>query len=145
MLPKNPQNNPYYQSDIRDAIRTRKWLRGEDMSGQAKWIVKEKNIPCAWYAMSVLAPENGIKCLKRHTTKSKFDGYWHAIATVKKGNGKLASTRMGASTFHDEKMSLAFACRNAIKWLLPQQPRGGKPSYKSTGFKSLDEAIAKQV
>ena len=62
MLPKNPQNNPYYQSDIRDAIRTRKWLRGEDMSGQAKWIVKEKNIPCAWYAMSVLAPENGIKC-----------------------------------------------------------------------------------
>ena len=116
------------------------------MSGQAKWIVKDKNIPCAWYAMSCpCTSRTGSSVSSRHTTKSKFDGYWHAIATVKKGNGKLASTRMGASTFHDEKMSLAFACRNAIKWLLPQQPRGGKPSYKSTGFKSLDEAIAKQV
>ena len=109
MIKYNPEHNPYYQSDIRDAIRTRKWLRGEDMSNELKWIVKEKNIPAAWYAISVLAPENGIKCLHRHATKSKFDGYWHAIACVKKGNGKYASVRSGASAFHDEKMSLVLS------------------------------------
>ena len=32
MISQNPEHSPYYQSDIRDAIRTRKWLRGEDMS-----------------------------------------------------------------------------------------------------------------
>ena len=72
MISQNPEHNPYYQSDIRDAIRTRKWLRGEDMSHEPKWIVREKNIPCAWYAISVLAPENGIKCLHppRHARAS---------------------------------------------------------------------------
>ena len=35
MIEYNPEHNPYYQSDIRDAIRTRKWLRGEDMSNQS--------------------------------------------------------------------------------------------------------------
>ena len=121
MIQPNPDNDKYVQSDIRDAIRTRKWLRGEDMSQEAKWIVREKNIACAWYAISVLAPQNGIKCLKRFAVKSRFDGYWHAIATVKKGDGKLASTRTGAGRYHEEQISLCFACRNAIKWLLPQQ------------------------
>ena len=46
MISQNPEHSPYYQSDIRDAIRTRKWLRGEDMSNEPKWIVREKNIPC---------------------------------------------------------------------------------------------------
>ena len=44
MISQNPEHNPYYQSDIRDAIRTRKWLRGEDMRNEPKWIVREKNI-----------------------------------------------------------------------------------------------------
>ena len=147
MIKENPEHNPYYQSDIRDATRTRKWLRGEDMSRELKWIVKEKNIPAAWYAISVLAPENGITCLHRRATKSKFDGYWHAIACVKKGSGKYASVRSGASAFHDEKMTLCFACRNAIKWLLPQQPITDKkpPAYRKTNFASIDEAVNNQA
>ena len=44
MIKQNPEHNPYYQSDIRDAIRTRKWLAGHDMSDEPKWIVEEKNI-----------------------------------------------------------------------------------------------------
>ena len=36
MISQNPEHSPYYQSDIRDAIRTRKWLRGEDMSNEPK-------------------------------------------------------------------------------------------------------------
>ena len=139
MISQNPEHSPYYQSDIRDAIRTRKWLRGEDMSNEPKWIVKDKNIPCAWYAISVLAPENGIKCLHRHAVKSKYDGYWHAIAIVKKGDGKFASTRTGASAFHDEKMVLCFACRNAIKWLLPQAPTAERMAYRDT----QDNALAR--
>ena len=137
MIKENPENNPYYQSDIRDAIRTRKWLRGEDMSHEPKWIVEEKNIPCAWYAISVLAPENGIKCLHREATRGK-DGYWNAIAVCKKGDGILASTRTGASTFHDKQMALAFACRNAIKWLLPQAPRGERMAYRATQDDALE-------
>ena len=132
MITDNPEKNPYYQSDIRDAIRTRKWLAGHDMSRERKWIVEEKNIPCAWYAISVLAPQNGIKCLSRHATQSKYDGYWHAVAAVRKGSGRLASTRTGASTFHDKQMALAFACRNAIKWLLPQAPSGERMAYRDT-------------
>ena len=59
MIKPNLEHNPYYQSDIRDAIRTRKWLAGHDMSDEPKWIVREKNIPTAWYAISTLAPQNG--------------------------------------------------------------------------------------
>ena len=137
MIKDNPEHNPYYQSDIRDAIRTRKWLRGEDMRHELKWIVKEKNIPAAWYAISVLAPENGIKCLSRHATQSR-DGYWNAVAVCRKGSGRLASTRIGASHFHDKKMSLAFACRNAIKWLLPQAPSGERMAYRDTQDNALE-------
>ena len=139
MIKPNPEHNPYYQSDIRDAIRTRKWLAGHDMSNEPKWIVREKNIPCAWYAISVLAPENGIKCLHRAATQSKYDGYWNAVSVVKKGSGQLVSTRIGASTFHDKKMALAFACRNAIKWLLPQAPAAERMAYRDT----QDNALAR--
>ena len=138
MIDQRPEHSKYYQEDIRDAIRTRKWLAGHDMTHELKWIVREKNIPAAWYAISVLAPDNGIKCLARHATKSKFDGYWHAVATVRKGSGRLASTRTGASTFHDEKMSLCFACRNAIKWLLPQAPSGERMAYQATQDEALE-------
>ena len=139
MIKDNPEHNKYYQSDIRDAIRTLKWLRGEDMSHEIKWIVKEKNIPTAWYAISVLAKENGIKCLSRHAVKSKFDGYWNAVAVCRKGSGRLASTRIGASHFHDEKMALCFACRNSIKWLLPQVPQGERMAYKDTQDNALQK------
>ena len=127
MIKQNPEHNPYYQEDIRDAIRTRKWLAGHDMSREQKWIVKEKNIPCAWYAISVLAPENGIKCLSRH-----------AVACVRKGYGRRRSTRLGASTFHDKRMALAFACRNAIKWLLPKAPNGERMAYRDTQDNALE-------
>lgn len=135
--PDNPEHNPYYQSDIRDAIRTRKWLAGHDMSNETKWIVEDKNIPCAWYAIKVLAKQNGIKCLHRHATQDR-NGYWHAVAIVKKGTGRLASTRAGASTFHDKEMALAFACRNAIKWLLPQAPTGERMAYRDTQDNALE-------
>ena len=138
MIKPNLEHNPYYQSDIRDAIRTRKWLAGHDMSDEPKWIVREKNIPTAWYAISTLAPQNGIRCLHRCATQSKYDGYWHAVACVKKGDGKLASIRTGASTFHDKKMALAFACRNAIKWLLPQAPTGERMAYRDTQDNALE-------
>ena len=137
MIGENIEKNPYYQSDIRDAIRTRKWLAGHDMSDEPKWIVREKNIPTAWYAISTLAPQNGIKCLHREATRGK-DGYWNAIAVCKKGDGTLASTRMGASTFHDEKMALCFACRNSIKWLLPQAPQAERMAYRATQDEALE-------
>ena len=135
----NPEHNPYYQSDIRDAIRTRRWLTGVDMSNEPKWIVRDKNIPCAWYAISVLAPENGIKCVERHAVQSRRTGYWHAVAICRKGSGKYASARTGASTFHDKQMALAFACRNAIKWLLPQAPTGERMAYRDI----QDNALAR--
>ena len=138
MFQPNPDHDKYVQEDIRDAIRTRKWLRGEDMSNEVKWIVKKKNIPAAWYAISVLAPENGIKCLKRSAAKSRYDGYWHATATVTKGKGKYASTRTGAGRYHGEKEALCFACRNAIKWLLPQVPTGERMAYKDTQENALE-------
>lgn len=137
MITHNIEKNPYYQSDIRDALRTRKWLAGHDMSHEPKWIVREKNIPTAWYAISTLAPQNGIKCLHRHATQDR-EGYWHAVACVTKGNGKFASTRLGASTFHDKQMALAFACRNAIKWLLPQAPTGERMAYRDTQDNALE-------
>ena len=51
--PNNPEHNPYYQIDMSvTQSAPASGLRGEDMSGDPKWIVKEKNIPCAWYAIS---------------------------------------------------------------------------------------------
>ena len=138
MIRNDPEKNPYYQSDIRDAIRLRKWIAGHDMSNEPKWIVREKNIPCAWYAISTLAPENGIKCVHREAVKSKFDGYWNAIVIATKGSGKYASTRIGASHFHDRQAALCFAYRNAIKWLLPQAPIGERMAYRDTQDNALE-------
>ena len=137
MITENFEKNRYYQSDIRDAIRTRKWLAGHDMSRERKWIVKDKNIPTAWYAISVLAKQNGIRCVSRHATQGK-NGYWNAVAVCQKGDGKLRSTRMGASTFHDKKMALCFALRNSIKWLLPQAPQGERMAYRDTQDNALE-------
>ena len=123
MISQNPEHSPYYQSDIRDAIRTRKWLRGEDMSNGPKWIVKDKNIPCAWYAISVLAPENGIKCLHRHAVKSKYDGYWHAIAIVKKGDGKFASTRTAHPLFTMRKWFCVSLAGTPSNGYYPKHPQ----------------------
>ena len=137
MIQPNPDHDKYVQSDIRDAIRTRKWLAKHDMSREQKWIVEEKNIPCAWYAIDQLAPQNGIKCLKRFAVKSRYDGYWHAVAIARKGSGKYASTRIGASRYHEKKIALCFAYRNAIKWLLPQQPAAERMAYRDTQDNAL--------
>ena len=72
-----------------------------------------------------------------HITQSR-DGYWNAVAICRKGDSRLASTRMGASTFHDKKMALAYACRNAIKWLLPQAPTGERMAYRDTRDNALE-------
>ena len=137
--PMNPESDPFYQEEIKEAIRTRKWLAGHDMAGEDKWIVRSKNIPCAWYAISVLAPKNGITSVSRAATRNR-QGYWCAVACVKKGDGKLASMRFGASAFHDRQMALAFACRNAIKFLLPQEVDTREPlAYRTT----QDNAIEK--
>ena len=133
------EKDKFYQEDIRDALRTRDWLAGKDMRHERKWIVESKNIPCAWYAISVLAKQNGMRCLYRNATKSR-DGYWRAIACVQKGHGKLASTRIGASTYHDKQMALAFACRNAIKWLLPQA-KGEKMAYRDTQENAIERYV----
>ena len=130
-MPEPPMTR-FEKEDLRDAIRTRKWLAGGDMSREQQWIVKEKNIPCAWYAISVLAKEHGIKSVKRHAKQSKYDGKWYATATVTKGHAEYASTRTAAGFYHEEVIALAFACRNAIKFLLPQAPEGERLAYQDT-------------
>ena len=122
--------NRFVQSDREDAQRTLKWLRGEDMSREKKWIVPSKQIPCAWYACEVLAPQNGIKSVKKQTFQGKFDKRIHALVVTGKGHGELRRGGIGAASWYDEKMSdkenkqvaLAFAARNSIRQLLPMDP-----------------------
>ena len=139
----------FTQSDIEDAERTLRWLELHrenpktaaaimKQNGEREWIVKSKNIPCAWYAADVLAPANGIRCIARAAKFGKFDRRYHATACAQRGSGKLRRTHIGASSWEDRKVSIVFAYRNSIKALLPMQPNTAeKMAYRS----SQDEAI----
>lgn len=124
-----PPRTRFEAADIEDAHRTLRWLDGKDMSKEKKWIVKEKNIPCTWFAIQVLAPENGISSIAKAAKFGKYDKRWHAYVSAAKGHGKLQRIHGGASSFgyfsddnKDKRIALAFAARNAIRQLLPMQP-----------------------
>ena len=80
----------------------------------------KKQIPTAWYAISELAPENGIKRKAIHA-KIGMDGRYYAYVTATRGYGKLARSHGGASSWEDRRIAICFAYRNAIRQLLPQQ------------------------
>lgn len=113
--------NKFVQSDIEDAERTLKWLRGEDMSRELQWIDEDKGIPTAWYAIEVLAKANGIKSVSKET-HTGMDRRIHAVVFARRGHGEFARTHAGASVWTDKRIALAFASRNAIRQLLPMQP-----------------------
>ena len=126
-------DNQYLKSDAEDAERTLRWLalRRENPETAAtamkendekEWLVKSKNIAAAWYAAEILAPQNGITCLSKAATFSKFDKRWYGCVSAGKGSGKLARVHMGASRWTDRKVAICFAFRNAIRQLLPMQP-----------------------
>ena len=131
--------NPFIQSDIEDAERIARWLNKEDMSRDKQWIVKEKNIPCAWYAAEVLAPQNGITCGQKRAFLSPFDERWHAFVVAHKGTGKYARAQIGASSWDDRRTAICFAYRNAIRGLLPMQPNSEPLAYRDR----QDNAIRK--
>ena len=134
-MPKLPLDTQsiYYQSDCEEAERTLRWLNKYDMSREKKWIVKEKQIPCAWYAIGTLAPQNGIKCIRKHSFQSAVDGRWHALVIAGKGSGKYARRHIGAGSWNDRRLALCFAYRNAIRQLLPMQPdTTEKLAYRSS-------------
>ena len=65
--PPAPRNS-YEAEDFKDAERVLKWLSGADMSREKQWIEESKNIPCAWYAIDILAPQkrNQQRCESSH-------------------------------------------------------------------------------
>ena len=113
-------NNRFYQSDVEDAERTQRWLDGANMKLALRWINPKKQIPTAWYAISELAPENGIK-RKAIQAIIGMDGRYYAYVTATRGYGKLARSHGGASSWEDRRIAICFAYRNAIRQLLPQQ------------------------
>lgn len=135
-----PPMNQYEKSDLEDAERTLRWLSGADMTHEKKWIVEEKNIPCAWFAIKVLAPQNGIKRISKAAAFGKYDKRFHAIVFAGRGSGKLRRVHSGASSFghygcpkKDKQVALAFAARNCIRQLLPMQPNTTeKVAWKET-------------
>lgn len=138
--------NPFVQADIEDAARTLKWLRGEDMSREKKWIHRRKQIPSAWFACKVLAQQNGIKSVYKETHRGKHDTRIHAIVVTSKGHGKLRRGQIGASSWEDEKLSendnkriaLAFAARNSIRQLLPMEANSAeRAAYRDTQKNAL--------
>lgn len=127
--------NRFIQSEIEEAARTMAWLQTKRPQ-PVKWIVDEKRkirIPAAWYAISELAPANGITAGRREAWQGKTRA-WHAFVVAKKGHGKFASGRIGAGSSNftsaqigadsidNRKLALCFAYRNAIRQLLPQEP-----------------------
>ena len=118
------QMNKYHRSEQNEAARTRRWLRTKRPQA-VKWIVDEKTqkvvMPCAWYAISKIAPANGISCGLRYATQGN-DRRWYAIAIAHKGHGKYARSQAGAASSIDKQLALCFAYRNAIRQLLPQTP-----------------------
>ena len=130
----------FIQEDIEDAERTARWLDKQDMSRDKKWIVEEKNIPCAWYAAETLAKMNGITCGKKRAFQSEFDNRWYAFVVAHKGSGKLARAQIGASSWEERRTAICFAYRNAIRGLLPMKPNTAeKAAYRDR----QDNAIRK--
>ena len=113
--------NRFVQSDIEEAKRITAWLSKRSMRREKQWIDRRKGIPTAWYAISVLAPQNGIKCLRKQAKQSRFDGKWYAMVQAQRGYGKLARTHVGASVWTDRRIAICFAYRNAIRQLLPME------------------------
>lgn len=125
-------DNRFYQSDVEDAERTLRWLRKEDMRLALQWIDQKKNIPTAWFAIEVLAPENGIKCIHKYAIFGKYDQRYHAEVLAGRGHGKYRRSHFGSSSWHDERIALCFAYRNAIRQLLPMKPNTKvKLAYRS--------------
>ena len=144
--PQFDTTNRFLQSDIEDAKRTLKWLRGEDMSREKKWIHKGKQIPCAWFACQVLAPQNGIKSVKKQTYRGKHDPRIHAIVVASKGHGSLRRGHIGASSWGEphlsdrdnKRIALAFAARNCIRQLLPMDANSAeRAAYRDTQNNAL--------
>ena len=148
-----PPLNEFEKSDILDAELTKRWLAGEDMTDAPKWIVEEKGIPHAWYAIDVLAPANGIKRIAKAANFSNYDERWHAVIAAGRGHGKLRRTHMGASSWGREddeelnkRIALAFAARNSIRQLLPMQPNTKeKVTWKETKDQAARREGGKQV
>ena len=131
--PPPPHRYPidhFMQSDIEDAARTERWLRlcrenpdrqpGEGMEDELQWIVEDKQIPTAWFAAEILAPQNGIRCLDKQVALG-MDRRHHAIVKAEKGSGPLRRTHQGAGVWMKSNIAICFAFRNAIRQLLPMQ------------------------
>lgn len=145
--PPPPAPQPQYlldkfmRSDIEDAARTERWLRlcrenpdrepGEGMENELEWIVEDKQIPTAWFAAEILAPQNGIRCIEKHTAPG-MDGRHHAIVKAEKGSGPLRRTHQGASAWEKSNIAICFAFRNCVRQLLPQQLNGEKVAFTGT-------------
>ena len=125
-------DNLYLKSDAEDAERTLRWLdfckedkatAAERMTqaGELQWM--GEGIPSAWYACDVLAKENGIKAISKGATWSTYDQRWYTCVAAKKGHGKLASVRAGASQWKAKNVAICFAMRNAVRALLPQEAK----------------------
>ena len=153
-VPPHP-NQKFIDEDKADAKRTRRWLVGEDMSNEKKWIVndntKNLRIPTAWYAIEVLAPQNGIKKLDEHLYLTTFMGHdgqpfpwYYAVVKVGKGFGPLATSRQGAGGWVDPTIALKFAERNAIRQVLPQETLAYSITRKSLAD-AKREAIRRYV
>ena len=107
----------FTQSDVDEAKRTRKWLdTGKPQPLQ--WIATA--IPAAWYAIDVVAPENGISKVSENAKLDKEQDFFVATVTARKGHGKFARQCVGAAVSKHVDIALCFAYRNAIRQLLPQ-------------------------
>ena len=113
----------FTRSDIEEAKRTTAWLLTKQPQ-PLKWIIDPKTqkrvMPCAWYAISVLAPKNGITAGHRQAFMA-MDRRWCAFVVARKGSGPLQRAQIGAASSKDRRFALCFAYRNAIRQLLPQQ------------------------
>lgn len=120
----------FIQSEIEEAARTTAWLLTKQPQ-DTKWIAQ--GIPAAWYAISELAPANGITCGRREAHQG-HDRRWYAYAVARKPSTQRA--QIGAASSKDRMLALCFAYRNAIRQLLPQQ---GDKAWRET----KDNAIRK--
>ena len=138
----------FIQSEIEEAKRTMAWLRTKQPQ-PVKWIAK--GIPAAWYAISELAPANGITAGRREAWQGKTRAY-HAFVVARKGHGRFARAQIGAgsSDFTSEQigsddidnnaLALCFAYRNAIRQLLPMQAN----TVEKAVFRDTKEGAARR-